>query len=52
MLTECQENKEYAKGAGTKGESFATESLFMALIFQQQKMSKELINHPFSFDQK
>jgi hypothetical protein len=24
MLTECQENKEYAKGAGTKGESFAT----------------------------
>jgi hypothetical protein len=44
MLTECQENKEYDKGAGTKGESFATESLFMALIFQHQKMSKELIN--------
>jgi hypothetical protein len=44
MLTECLESEEYASAFKTKGSQYSTESLFMALIFQQQKMIKELIN--------
>ena len=44
MLTEYLENEEeYASAFKTKGSEYSTESLFMALIFQQQKMINELI---------
>ena len=43
MLSECLENEEYASAFKTKGPQYSTESLFMALIFQQQKMISELI---------
>jgi hypothetical protein len=43
MLKECLENEEYASAFKTKGPQYSTESLFMDLIFQQQKMIKELI---------
>jgi hypothetical protein len=38
MLTECQENEGFLKAVNAKGKSFVAESLFMVLIFQQQKM--------------
>ena len=41
MLTECLENEEYA--FKTKGPQDSAESLFMVLIFQQQKMISKLI---------
>ena len=45
MLTECLENEEeYASAFKTKGPQYSAELLFMALIFQQQKMISELIN--------
>jgi hypothetical protein len=44
MLTECLENEEYASAFKTKGPQYSAESLFIALIFQQQKMINELIN--------
>jgi hypothetical protein len=43
MLTECQENEDYVRAVRSKGEPFAAESLFMALILQQQEMIKQLI---------
>ena len=44
MLTECLENEEeYASAFKRKGPQYSAESLFMALIFQQQKMISELI---------
>jgi hypothetical protein len=44
MLTECQDNEEeYNKAAIARAESYSVESLFMALIFQQQKVISELI---------
>lgn len=43
MLKECQK-EEYSKPFNVKGEYYATESLFLALIFQQQKMIGQLIN--------
>jgi hypothetical protein len=44
MLTECLENEEeYASAFKTKGPQYSAESLFIALIFQQQKMINELI---------
>jgi hypothetical protein len=43
MLTECLENEEYAVVFKTKGPQNSAESLFMALIFQQQKMISKLI---------
>jgi hypothetical protein len=43
MLTECLENEEYAAAFKTKGPKDSAESLFMALIFQQQKMISKLI---------
>ena len=43
MLTECLENEEYASAFKTKGPQDSVESLFMALIFQQQKMISKLM---------
>jgi hypothetical protein len=43
MLNECQKEEEYSKVFNAKGEYYSTESLFMPLIFQQQKMISELI---------
>jgi hypothetical protein len=44
ILSEClTDEQEYAKAVNTKGENYSTESLFMALIFQQQKMISQLI---------
>ena len=45
MLTECLENEEYASAFKTKGPQYSAESLFMALIFQQQKMISKLIKN-------
>jgi hypothetical protein len=46
MLTKCLENGEYSKAVEARGECYsAEESLFMALILQQQqKMISQLIN--------
>jgi len=44
MLNECQQKEEYAKAFKARGEYNSAESLFMALIFQQQKMISNLIN--------
>jgi hypothetical protein len=44
MLKECLASEEYASAFKTKGLGHSTESLFMTLIFQQQKMISELIN--------
>ena len=44
MLNECQQKEEYAKAFNAKGEYNSAESLFMALIFQQQKMITRLID--------
>jgi hypothetical protein len=43
MLSECKENEELVKAANSKDEYFSAESLFMALILQQQKTIMELI---------
>jgi hypothetical protein len=43
MLKECLENEEYSEAFKTKGPQNSAESLFMALIFQQQKMISGLI---------
>jgi hypothetical protein len=43
MLRECLENKEYAEAFKTKGPQCSAESLFMSLLFQQQKMINKLI---------
>src|ERR1051325_761966 len=43
MLYECKENKDLIRAANSKDEYFSAESLFMALILQQQKIIKELI---------
>ena len=43
MLSECRENEDYVRAASSKDEYFVAESLFMALILQQQKMINELI---------
>jgi hypothetical protein len=44
MLNECQQKEEYAKAFKARGEYHSAESLFMALIFQQQKMISNLID--------
>jgi hypothetical protein len=44
MLSECKENEDYVKAANSKGEYYSAESLFMALILQQQKTINELID--------
>jgi hypothetical protein len=43
MITECLENEEYAAAFKSKGPQVSAESLFMVLIFQQQKMISKLI---------
>jgi hypothetical protein len=43
MLSERIENDEYAEAVKTKGSQYSAESLFMALIFQQQKTISKLI---------
>ena len=43
MLNECQK-EEYSKAFNAKGKYDPTESLLMALIFQQQKMISHLID--------
>jgi G3E family GTPase len=43
MLNECQK-EEYTKAFNAKGEYNSAESMFMALIFQQQKMISKLID--------
>ena len=43
MLNECGANEDLVRTAGSKDEYFSAESLFMALILQQQMMIKELI---------
>jgi hypothetical protein len=37
-----EESREYSKAVTAKGEPFSTESLMMALIFQQHKMIHQL----------
>jgi hypothetical protein len=44
MLNECQKEEEYSKASDAKGKYNSTESLFLALIFQQQKMISKLIH--------
>ena len=44
MLNECKKEEEYSKAFNAKGEYNSAESLFMALIFQQQKMLSKLID--------
>jgi hypothetical protein len=43
MLTECLKKEEYAAAFKSKGPQVSAESLFMVLIFQQQKMISKLI---------
>jgi hypothetical protein len=43
MLKECLENEEYAAASKSQGPQRSTESLFMTLIFQQQKMVSRLM---------
>jgi hypothetical protein len=43
MLRECLKNEEYVEAFKTKGQQHSAESLFMALIFQQQKTISKLI---------
>ena len=43
MLNECQK-EDYSKAFNAKGKYDSTESLLMALIFQQQKMISHLID--------
>ena len=44
MLNECQKEEEFSKAFNAKGEYHSTESLFLALIFQQQKTISQLID--------
>jgi hypothetical protein len=43
MLIECLKNEEYAFATKARGSKYSAESLFITLIFQQQKMISELI---------
>ncbi len=47
MLNECMK---YGDAAITKGDNYSTESLFMALLLQQQKMINQLIVHASNND--
>jgi hypothetical protein len=44
MLNECQKEEEYTKAFDFRVEYNSAESLFMALIFQKQKMISQLID--------
>jgi len=52
MLSECRKYKDCVRAASSKGESYSAESLFMALILQQQKMISQLIAKLSSLDYK
>ena len=39
MLIDYQENKEYIKAIDTKGKSYSAGIMYMALIFEQQKIN-------------
>ena len=43
MLSECLKNKDYVTAFKTKGPQYSAESLFMVLIFEQQKTISRLI---------
>ena len=43
MLIECLGNKDYVTAFKTKGPQYSAESLFMVLIFEQQKTISKLI---------
>jgi hypothetical protein len=43
MLTERLKNKDYVTAFRTKGPQYSAESLFMVLIFEQQKTISKLI---------
>ena len=45
MLNECQKEEEYSKASDAKGKNTSSESLFMTLIFQQQKIINKLIDN-------
>ena len=47
MLNEC---RKYGDGAIAKGDNYSTESLFLALLLQQQKMINQLIAHASNND--
>jgi hypothetical protein len=47
MLDEC---RKYGDAAIAKGDNYSTESLFMALVLQQQKMINQLIIHASNND--
>jgi hypothetical protein len=44
-MLECGQNECYIRAANSKDEFFSTESLFMVLILQQQKMIMELVSN-------
>jgi hypothetical protein len=43
MLSKCLSDEQYHNAVNSKGENYSTESLFMSLILQQQKMISQLI---------
>jgi hypothetical protein len=47
MLNEC---RKYGDAAIAKGDNYSTESLFLALLLQQQKMINQLIAHASNND--
>jgi hypothetical protein len=47
MLNEC---RKYGDAAKAKGDNYSTESLFLALLLQQQKMINQLIAHASNND--
>jgi hypothetical protein len=51
MLNECQK-EEYSKAFNAKGEYHSSESLFMVLMFQQQKMINKIINRLSKYKQR
>jgi hypothetical protein len=52
MLSEYLTDEQYRNAVNSKGENYTAESLFMALIFQQQKMISTLIDQLSSEDTK
>jgi hypothetical protein len=44
MLSECGQNKDYIMAVRSKSENYSSESLFMLLVLQQQKMINELFD--------
>jgi hypothetical protein len=43
VLSECLSDGQYLNAVNSKGENYSTESLFMSLILQQQRMISQLI---------